>query len=192
MQGVVLTGGKSSRMGTNKALLPINNKPMISHVVEELNKITSSICVISNEPASYPFIKQPIYKDIHPGSGPLAGLESAMVNSEENWFAVSACDTPNISNGIYQYLASVSCGYDAVIPIYKKKIHPLAGYYNKSCLPIMEESINKGKLRVTDVLDEVRTLYVQDLENHFMHELLELHFENINDSKQYQRVLTRI
>lgn len=192
VKGVVLTGGQSRRMGENKALLPINGEPMISLVIKELKQLTSEVMIIANDKDTYSFLTEPIHKDIHERLGPLAGIESAMTHANTDWLIVSACDTPFISSEVYTHLLSNKDGYDVVVPVFGGRTHPLAGVYHISCLPFIQENISKKNLRMMDLLHDMNTNYIEDLEGHFAKEALSRHFLNINKPNQYESLRKRI
>src|SRR5699024_10949466 len=135
--GVILAGGKSSRMGRNKTVLPLNNQSVIQILTKELEQIADKIVIIANEKELYDFLGNDIYSDNYKDKGPLAGLESAMSHIDAELFVIAAADMPFINKDIYNYLLSMEDGYDAVIPKYDGFLHPLAGIYRKTTLPII-------------------------------------------------------
>lgn len=112
--GVVLSGGKSSRMGTNKSLLMINNKKVIEHIVDELEKFTDKVVLITNEPKLYSFLQLETYSDRYIDKGPLAGLEAALHYVEADIFLITACDMPFIDEQVYTYLLKQLDNYDEI------------------------------------------------------------------------------
>ena len=94
---IILSGGKSSRMGTNKALLPFKEKTNIERIRDELRSLFDDIILVTNDPESYEFLKIKTVSDKYPGKGPLAGVHAGLMasNYEEN--IVVACDMPFVS-----------------------------------------------------------------------------------------------
>src|SRR5690625_999693 len=125
--GVVLAGGQSSRMGTNKSLLPIHGKAAIVHIVEELKHCVDDVIIIANETKPYQFLNREIFSDRYSGYGPLAGLESALFHQTADLYLLAACDMPFVSCRVYKFLAEQIGEHDAVIPVYGSREHPLAG-----------------------------------------------------------------
>jgi|SRR5690625_1346684 len=183
--GVVLSGGQSTRMGTNKSLLPIDGKEAISHIVDELIQCTDDIIIIANEEQPYKFLNKQIFADRFPNRGPLAGLESAMYHYEAHIYYVAACDMPFVSCKVYRFLAEQLEGYDAVIPIYEGREHPLAGVYRRSVLPHVQEQIKKNRLRMNSFHDLVKVKYVESFAT-IADDVLRKHFFNMNNPKQYE------
>lgn len=96
--GIILAGGLSSRMGTNKALLELNGSAVLTHINNAIRPAVSRIVVAagSNE-AIYSALGDKDFefvKDVYPGKGPLAGLDAALSVSQTEWNLVSACDMP--------------------------------------------------------------------------------------------------
>ncbi len=79
--GIILAGGKSTRMGENKSLLSLNGKTVIERVVDLMKSIFKEVILITNTPEEYDFIKIPKYKDIFEYKGPLAGIHSGLTHS---------------------------------------------------------------------------------------------------------------
>lgn len=184
--GVVLSGGKSSRMGTNKSLLAIDNKPVIAHILEEIHKCSDEVVIIANQPSMYKFLGVKQFSDRYINKGPLAGLETALYHVDANIFIFTACDMPFINKTVYHYLLQQLAHYDAVVPIYNNQMHPLSGIYKKNALPHIQAQIEKGDLKVKSFFEYVNTIYVRDFGN-LSDELLQKHFFNMNDPVQYEK-----
>lgn len=183
--GVVLSGGQSSRMGTNKSLLPIGGKKAISHIVDKLTHCTDEVIIIANEKQPYQFLNKQIFSDRFMNRGPLAGLEAAMYHYDAELYYVAACDMPFVSCQIYEYLAEHITGYDIVIPVYENREHPLAGIYRHSVLPHIQAQVKRNRLRMNSFHDLVKVKYVKQFDN-ISEETLQKHFFNMNYPEQYE------
>src|SRR5690625_5235938 len=158
--GVVLSGGQSTRMGTNKSLLPIDGKVAIQHIVDELTHCVNDLIVIANDKQPYEFLNQRICADRFQDKGPLAGLESALFNHDADLYFVAACDMPFVSCQVYNVLSEQAEDFDAVIPIYEGREHPLAGIYRRSILPHVQNNINHDRLRMNSFHSDINVKYV--------------------------------
>ncbi|RYG73566.1 molybdenum cofactor guanylyltransferase [Lentibacillus lipolyticus] len=185
VNGIVLAGGKSSRMGTNKSLLPIDGKPSITHVTNELKKFSQQTAVITNDPASYTFLELDMYSDRYEGMGPLAGIEAGLHYSSADVCAFAACDMPFIDRKVYRLLLQSMGSYDAVIPVYDNKMHPLAGVYRKRVLPRIQNLLDDDQRKVRTLFRHINVLYVSDYKNIPSH-VQEKHFFNMNNRDQYK------
>lgn len=183
---IILAGGSSTRMGANKALLPLKNKLVIEHIAEEMKQLSSYTVINSNEPELYRFLGLPIIQDSFSEQGPMAGLEAALSRIEAEYFYVSACDTPFISKHVYQLLFNQLKESDAVVPVYKEKIHPLSGIYHKRIHSNIQHQLETGQRKIRTLFDSINVNYVGQF-NGIQEKELEKHFFNMNDKIQYQQ-----
>lgn len=183
---VVLAGGSSSRMGTNKSLLPLQNKLVIEHIIEELQHLSGYTVINANNPELYHFLGLPVVQDRFPGEGPLAGLEAALSQLDADVFFVSACDTPFISKQIYCYLYNQLKDFDAIVPIFEGKMHPLSGIYKKSVHSKIRHQLEIGQRKIRLLFDHINVKYVDQFDG-ISNEVLEKHFFNMNDQSQYRQ-----
>ena len=152
---VILAGGKSSRMGSNKALLDFGGRPLIGVLVDRIRPITNQILISSNDPTCYEFLNLPVIPDHYRGHGPLAGLHAAMLWNECSLYIALACDLPNLQAPLLRKLASFAKGYDVAIPRTKDGLaHPLCAVYRRTCLPTVENSLLRGVNKMIDILEE--------------------------------------
>jgi molybdopterin-guanine dinucleotide biosynthesis protein A len=185
----ILSGGNSSRIGTNKSLLLIEGTTLIQRLVELLDSIFTEVVISSNEPESYEFFGKKIISDIFPQRGPLSGIHSALsfTNSRKNF--IISCDMPFISYEMINYLMDTKSDSEIVIPKAQGRIQPLCGIYSKSILPIVEnlliESIrpeSKLKGSVYELFNRVKIEFVEVDKLNFYHKNL---FFNINTPEDY-------
>lgn len=184
--GVVLSGGKSTRMGEDKSLLPIQGKKAITHVVETLKKCSDDVIVIANDPETYDFLNLRIHSDRYVNKGPLAGLESALHYEVANIYMVAACDMPFISCDVYYHLAEQLDEFDAVIPVFEGREHPLSGVYKRSVLPYIQKNIEQNQLRMNSFYNDVKVKLVDTFPNINNHTLMR-HFFNMNHPEEYKQ-----
>ncbi|GAA0444566.1 hypothetical protein GCM10008983_22460 [Lentibacillus halophilus] len=184
--GVILAGGKSSRMGTDKSLLTIYGKSAITHVTEELKKCSSQTTVITNNPASHTFLGIDMYTDRYKDMGPLAGIESGLYHSNSDVCLFAACDMPFIDQSIYHLLYQSLENVDAVIPVYNERMHPLAGIYKKQVLPQVQCLLHHDERKVRTLFKYINVRYVSHYKN-IPDQKLEKHFFNMNDPAQYEK-----
>jgi molybdopterin-guanine dinucleotide biosynthesis protein A len=152
---IVLAGGKSRRMGSNKALLDFGGRPLISVLIDRILPITDQILISSNDPHCYKFLNFPVIQDRYPGHGPLAGLHAAMLSSDSSLFIVLACDLPNLEAPLLRNLISLAEGYDAAIPRTSGGLaHPLCAVYRRTCLPAVENALLRGVNKVVEIMLE--------------------------------------
>lgn len=183
--GIILAGGKSSRMGTNKALLEIDNKSVIEHIAHELKQCTNEVVIIANDTATYSFLNLRQISDRYVNKGPLGGLETALHHIDADTFFIAACDMPFINRQVYENLLDQLNNYDAVVPIYQKRQHPLAGIYKRSVLPNIQAQLTAGDYRVRGFFKDIKMKYVDHFSNIPDH-IVERHFYNMNNPEEYE------
>ncbi len=185
--GIILSGGKSSRMGTNKALLKINQKPNIERIKYELEQVVDEIILVTNEPEEYRFLNIKTVADDFPGRGPLAGIHAGLKATPYQANLVVACDMPFISAKLGRILLEQSKDFDAVIPIINGRQQMLFSVYQKGILPEIEKCIKGDNVAIKHVLDSFNVRYIEESElNEYSSGNLELIFFNMNYPDEYQ------
>lgn len=151
--GVILAGGKSRRMGKNKALLEVNGERMIETAYRRMAELFDEVLLVTNTPESYDFIPCRKIADIHPDMGPLGGIHAALSSSAAERAFVTACDMPTLNRQLIRELCSIQDGGDVVIPETPGGLEPLHAVYAKSCLPKMEKVMHAGERRILSFFD---------------------------------------
>lgn len=139
LTGVILAGGKSKRMGRDKALIEWKGKSLLQHVIDGILPACDKIILISSDPVPLQRFNLPVYPDLHPGLGPLAGLESGLTHAGTYWILLAACDMPLIDGGLIKPLLDGMEKYDAVFYETERGLEPLFALYNKKFLPVILE-----------------------------------------------------
>ena len=149
--GVILAGGKNSRMGTDKAFIEINGVSMIRRTVELFRDIFDEIVIVTNSPLLYLDQNVVLVTDIFPGKGALGGLYTGLFFSSHSRAFVCACDMPFLNGPFIQYMIQKSSGYDIVVPDYGDGVQPLHAIYRKKYLPSIRKLLDQGKLKISDL-----------------------------------------
>ncbi|MEW6718581.1 MAG: molybdenum cofactor guanylyltransferase [Chloroflexota bacterium] len=162
----ILAGGKSSRMGRDKGLLPFQGMTMVEYILKQVEGLGADTFIISNHPENYQGLGLPVYKDVIPDIGTLGGVYSAVAYAIQPFCIVLACDMPFINRELLDYLLSFVPDYDVIVPRIKAQefAEPLRGVYGKSCLQPIEETLAAGQRRVVDFFDKVHVRYVEKSE----------------------------
>ena len=149
----ILAGGKSSRMGRDKALLVHNGKPFIRHIADALSSVVPHTIVISDRAKTYDFLNIPVYADIFTNYGPLAGIHSALSHATTSHVVIASCDTPFIvANVVVKLLADALPG-EITIAHDGLNTHPLVGIYPTLILQKLRENLTAGERRVSTFLE---------------------------------------
>ncbi|UCE49847.1 MAG: NTP transferase domain-containing protein [Phycisphaerales bacterium] len=178
---VILAGGNSTRMGRDKAMLPIRRRPMIEHIYRQLSPWFSQMIISANDKNRYSFLDVPVIQDRILGTGPLMGIASALRASTSEVNFVTASDIPEIDIDLVRAMLWQADGYDAVVPrIGSGKYEPVFAVYKKSALEIIEQALKLGINRISEVLNRCKVKYI---------ELPGRQFKNINTIGEYQRFI---
>lgn len=162
---VVQAGGKSSRMGRDKALLRLDGQTLIERVIARLAPLADEILVTTNRPADYQFLGLPLFTDIFPERGALGGLYTALMSAQSPLAAVVACDMPFASPEIFSRLAALATSADVALPRSAAGLEPLHAVYRRaSCLPAIAESLQKDEWKVIAWLPRVRVATLEAAE----------------------------
>ena len=185
----ILSGGKSSRIGTNKALLQIEGKPLIQRLVELLDLIFSEVVISSNESDLYKFTGKKIIQDIFAGRGPLAGIHSILKFTNTKMNFIISCDLPLISTELINYIVNYKTVKDIILPVAYGRIQQTCGLYSKKILIEVEKLLieshkknSKLKGSIYELMDRVTTGIIEvDKFDFYSPDL----FLNINTPEDY-------
>ncbi len=185
---IILAGGESSRMKTNKALLQWQNKTIIEHLLETLQPIANQV-LISDNTNRYEFLKIPIIPDIFPATGPAAGIFSTLKHSKTEINFFTSVDTPFLSQELIFYLLKNSEGFEATIPLHQHFLEPLIAVYKKSALPVFEKCIENKIFSMQKIVEKLncnKILISQEL--NFYHSDLFLNLNTFSDYEKAQKI----
>jgi len=189
MTSIILAGGKSLRLGQNKALQAIEGKSLIQRVVDRLAIISTEIIIATAHGEEIPCssaVRIKTVADIYPGKGPLVGIYSGLMASFSPQAIVVGCDTPFLSVGLLEYMIQISPTFDVVVPRIKEKIEPLCAVYSKSCIASVQRLLQQNELGIYKLFGMVKMKYVEEDEiNSFDPE--HLSFFNINNKDDLDR-----
>ena len=156
--GFILTGGRSSRMGQDKALLEVDGKPLIQIIAANVKQALGEVTLVGSK-AKYARLGMPVIEDIHPGLGPLAGVHAALRHSRKPLVLVVGCDMPFLNAQFLEHLAQVAAVADAEVTVAESAdygLESLCAVYNQSTLPHIEAALEHGELKVAMLYDKVR------------------------------------
>jgi molybdopterin-guanine dinucleotide biosynthesis protein A len=140
--GIILSGGKSSRMGGNKSLLKIGDLTVIEQVRDLMKSLFNEVILVTNDPADYQFLNIPIYEDLFKHKGPLAGIHSGLTYSSFEKNFIISCDLPFITTEIIKHIVDFKT--EKLITVAKANgyIQQLAGKYSKQSVYEAEKILN--------------------------------------------------
>jgi molybdopterin-guanine dinucleotide biosynthesis protein A len=163
--GVILAGGRASRMGgRDKAFAAVDGEPIAARTVRLFQEIFPQVIVATNRPERFARFGVEIAGDRHPGCGPLAGIHAAMLASRHPWVFVVACDMPGLDAGVIRWLLARQRTADAVVPRWDDDVEPLHALYAVHTLPHVERCLATGRHALREFLPGVRVDYVEERE----------------------------
>lgn len=184
--GFIAAGGRSSRMGTDKAWLEIGGQAMIEHVIAALAPVTTKVAIIANSP-EYERLGLPVFADSHTGIGPLEAIRTALSNALTSRVILVGCDLPFVTADLFKLLLSIPGNQYATVPVGADgKLEPLCAVYCPEALAAVTDLISRGRRRVSLLFDRVPTRLVPFDELRDLHGS-ELFFENINTPEDHSR-----
>jgi molybdopterin-guanine dinucleotide biosynthesis protein A len=178
---VILTGGKSSRMGSPKALLLFDGEPLVLHLVRALNRLFSEVVVVAapgeqfaelssllrsqpNEPNKPNEPNVTIVRDEVAYQGPVGGIYYGLEAARGEFCFVTSCDVPFLNASLISHLLSQISDCDVVVPYWQERFQPLCAIYRRSVAPLLKEQLERGELRPIFLFDKVRTRKVEEEE----------------------------
>jgi len=153
---IVLAGGRSSRMGREKATISLEGELLIERIVRLLRPLFRDILVVLGQEHEERVKGVRYARDRIAHHGPLVGLEAGLSATRTDLNYVQACDMPFVNPHIVRRLAELAEGYDAVVPETENGLEPLHAFYRRSCLPAVEEALERGERRLSSFYPNIR------------------------------------
>lgn len=150
--GVVMAGGKSKRMGTDKGLMNFNGRPMVSYAIELFSDLFSQVMISSNND-EYEKFGLPVISDVHKNCGPLCGLHAVLTQITTDKVFVISCDMPFVTRGTIEeiLLCQEAC---IAVASHSEFLEPLCGIYSKALLLDMNNRIKNGNFKMYRFIKE--------------------------------------
>ncbi len=163
MTGIILAGGKNSRMGINKAFLEIDGTRLIDNILAVYQKIFSEIIIVTNDPLSYTeFSETLIVTDIYKEKGALGGIYTGLFYATYDYSFVTACDMPFLNEDFIIYLTGQAGKHDIIVPELPEGFQPLHAIYSRNCLSHIKKLLIADKLKIAGFYKEVRLLSIPE------------------------------
>jgi molybdopterin-guanine dinucleotide biosynthesis protein A len=184
--GIILAGGKSTRMGVDKAFLKIGERTVIEEIFSRFENIFSRIIIVANEIEKFNFLGAQITSDIVPSKGPLGGIYTGLIKSNSFYNFVTACDMPFLRQDVVEYILGQRSGWDVIVPEYRGRLEPLCAVYSKNCIKPIENQLGQNNLKIRSFFQYVRakTLVEQEISQFAPEGIC---FANINTVQDYEQ-----
>ena len=159
----VQAGGKSSRMGEDKALIRLAGIPLIERVLARIDSLADEILITTNRPETLAYLNLRMVGDDVPGAGALHGLKTALRAARGEVVLILSCDTPFASRELLEHLLIRAHEADLIVPKHVDKYEPLQAVYNRArCLPAVEAAIVSGERRMVSFYPQVHVLPIEE------------------------------
>jgi molybdenum cofactor guanylyltransferase len=190
LSGFVLAGGKSTRMGRDKAAVTLNGLTLLQHAMAALRDVCSDVAILGKQ-ALYGALG-PVCEDIFPGCGPLGGIHAALSSSKTLFNLVIAVDTPFVSPEFLSFLAdrAIESGAIVTTPEIDDYTQPLCTVYSLDFCPIAEQALRQGNYKIVPLFPKDRTLVIKEAELRRFAFAADM-FENLNTPEDLARARRR-
>jgi molybdopterin-guanine dinucleotide biosynthesis protein A len=164
MTGVILTGGKSSRMGQDKALMSVGGVPLFRRILEVFETMFDEILVVTNKAGRHAGLGYREVSDIVPDCGPLGGIYTGLSYAKSERIFVASCDLPFIKASTVKVVIGEPVSYDIVVPDDGGRLHPLHAVYGRKCSPYIRKWLDNGFYNVTKFINEAEGLSIRKVQ----------------------------
>lgn len=157
----IQAGGQSRRMGWDKGLMPLAGKPLIEHMLVQVDGLGDEILLTTNQPQDYAYLGLHMVSDPVPFEGALRGIHTSLTAARGDVVLVLACDMPFVSRSLLVHLLSLASRADIIIPKHGDYYEPLQAVYHKQvCLPAVKDIMVSGEKRIISLLSMVQFLTI--------------------------------
>ena len=190
LSGFVLAGGKSTRMGRDKAAVTLNGRTLLEHALAALRGVCHDVSILGRHDLYGPLA--PVYEDIFPGCGPLGGIHAALSNSQTQFNLIIGVDTPFLVPEFLSYMAERAIASAAVVttPEIDDYTQPLCTVYSLDFLPIAEHALRLKNYKIVPLFPAGRTLVIKQSELRRFAFAADM-FENLNTPEDLARARRR-
>jgi molybdopterin-guanine dinucleotide biosynthesis protein A len=162
--GIILSGGKSTRMGRNKAFITVESVPIIQRIHSVFTNLFNEIIVVTNEKNLLFDLDATIHIDLVSGLGALGGLYTGLFYSSFPYSFCVACDMPFLKRKVIAYLIQQAENFDVVVPRTQDGLQPLHALYSKNCLEPIKTTLDEGRSKIIDFYPRVRVRVIEEKE----------------------------
>jgi len=161
--GIILAGGKNSRMGFNKAFLEVDGKRLIDLTLSVYQQIFSEIIIVTNDSLSYlEFKDAEVVTDIYPGKGSLGGIYTGLFYANNDYAFVAACDMPSLSKDFIFFMIDKIDKHEIIVPELAEGFQALHAIYSRRCLPAIKKMILADHLKIAGLFKDIRLLKINE------------------------------
>jgi molybdopterin-guanine dinucleotide biosynthesis protein A len=186
LTGFVLAGGKSTRMGRDKAALSLDGRTLLETALSNMRQVTPKVFILGSPDLYQAY--GPAIADVIPGCGPLSGIHAALSNTRTEFNLIIGVDTPFFSGELLRYVAERGLASRGVVtaPVVNARPQPLCAVYSRAFLPIAERALQGGAYKVATLFPAEGTLLIPETELAKVAFTAAM-FENLNTPEDWER-----
>ncbi|MCU0453587.1 MAG: molybdenum cofactor guanylyltransferase [Bacteroidetes bacterium] len=143
VEGFILVGGRSLRMGSPKALLEVDGRPLVERVAAAVAQVVPKVSLVTDRPDEVSFLRLPVIPDVHHHAGPLAGLHAALNATASDTILLASCDLPFLTPHLLRQLIVRHGSRPATLPR-TDRLHPVCALYDRSLMSLAETRLRAG------------------------------------------------
>ncbi len=162
ISGIILSGGKSLRMGQNKAFIQIKGQPIIHRIHSLFKKLFKEIVIVTNQKELFSDLNAKVYEDLIPNRGALIGLYTGLFFSSYPYSFCVACDMPFLNEKVVRYLINQIKDEDVILPKTNDGFQPLHAIYSKNCQGAIKKILEEGKNKILDFYPFVKVKIIEE------------------------------
>lgn len=194
--GIVLAGGRSTRMGVDKASMLLDGVTLLQRTVTALSEVAAEIVAVRAPGQSLPAVESAcpfsVIEDAVEGEGPLIGIAAGLREARHDVALVVACDMPFLQPPLLRLLAErAAAGRRFVVPMYDRRPQPLCSAFRREALPVLEARIEAGERRIMAVADGLDADRVPP-EQWAAADAGGRSFENVNTPEEFEAALASL
>lgn len=196
--GIILSGGKSSRLGRDKSFIKFGDRTLIEITVSLMKSVFENVIISTNSPNEYLFLNCHLVKDKYKNAGPLAGIYSALLNSKSEKNFIISCDVPLMTKQMIEYFIKYDSNKDIIISKASGYVQPLVGIYKQSVLPIILKLLNQPVNQCNEIKKNISLHSLIKLANTEIIDITSLPFYteelffNLNTHEDLKKLYTKL
>lgn len=161
MTGIILTGGKSSRMGQEKTLMPVGGVLVFRRTLDLFLELFDEVLIVTNREGRFAGCGCREVVDLIPDRGPLGGVYTGLHYAGSSPVFAVSCDLPFVHVSAIELLMKEAVAHDIVVPDIHGRLHPLHATYSRRCMPYLLERIRNNRLNITGFINEAQGLSIK-------------------------------
>jgi molybdopterin-guanine dinucleotide biosynthesis protein A len=191
MTGIILSGGKSTRMGgENKAFIKLEGVPIVHRIYTLFKELFKEVLIVTNQQELFKNFDSKIYSDLLPHQGALGGLYTGLFFATFQYSFCVACDMPFIKKELVQYILTQIGGEDVIVPRTQDGLQPLHAIYSKTCIDPIKIIMDQGKYKIIDFYHQMNIKILEE-EDFILLDPLRESFINVNTPEELHSILKK-